>query len=553
MAENKNIANLNFNINDAINSLEKVDEKLKSISQSSENYAKKIGDNLSKGLNAANIIDTKGINTNLNNISSLSKSKSEALSAQLIKIKAKEQSNINEIVTKGEQQRQTAAYKSALKQEEYNNRVLKSTQTLYDKITDYAKTYIIYQGFNQLKQTITSVIDEMVELENQMVSIDRVLNENTLDLDAYRDQLLQVAYDYGNTLDNVADITLRLAQAGFDSQESLMLTQKTLLALNTAELDATEATDDMVAIMAQWGLMTGNATEEAQAYGDIIDKINKVADKYPTSSADILDALKKTSSAFNLAGASIDETIATITAAEIASQRGGKAIGTALSNITQQLKDEGRINIAESLGINFYTDETKTEFKDLMDIFGELANKMQELKDAGKENSQEMQDLLSVFTVFRRNIGASLLGEMSGEDSTYLQILNDSLTATGYSIQENEKYMKTAKAAQAQFNDELLRLKTKIWDAGLEDVFREMLKYGTDLVSGIGNIIDKFGLLPTAIGTVTLAFTALNTKTQLFTFNSEKNAIQLNGLAKKIAEATAQVRETNKEIGRAHV
>lgn len=546
MAENKNIANLNFNINDAINSLEKVDEKLKSISQSSENYANKIGDNLSKGLNAANIIDTKGINTNLNNISSLSKSKSEALSAQLIKIKAKEQANINEIVTKGEQQRQTAAYKSALKQEEYNNRVLKSTQTLYDKITDYAKTYIIYQGFNQLKQTITSVIDEMVELENQMVSIDRVLNENTLDLDAYRDQLLQVAYDYGNTLDNVADITLRLAQAGFDSQESLMLTQKTLLALNTAELDATEATDDMVAIMAQWGLMTGNATEEAQAYGDIIDKINKVADKYPTSSADILDALKKTSSAFNLAGASIDETIATITAAETASQRGGKAIGTALSNITQQLKDEGRINIAESLGINFYTDETKTEFKDLMDIFGELANKMQELKDAGKENSQEMQDLLSVFTVFRRNIGASLLGEMSGEDSTYLQILNDSLTATGYSIQENEKYMKTAKAAQAQFNDELLRLKTKVWDAGLEDVFRDMLKYGTDLVNGIGNIIDKFGLLPTAVGTVTLAFTALNTKTQLFTFNSEKNAIQLNGLAKKIAEATVQVKQTNK-------
>src|SRR5699024_2951837 len=118
----------------------------------------------------------------------------------------------------------------------------------------------------------------------------------------------------------------------------------------------------------------------------------------------------------------------TIAAAEIASQRGGKAIGTALSNITQQLKDAGRINIAESLGIDFYTDETKTEFKDIMDIFGELANKMQELKNAGKENSQEMQDLLSVFTVFRRNIGASLLGEMGGEDNNYFKILNDSLT-----------------------------------------------------------------------------------------------------------------------------
>ena len=545
-AEKKNISRLDFNVNDAINSLETVNQKLEQISKSSETYAKKIGDNLSEAINAGRIIDSNTINKNLNQIATLSKSKAEQLAVQQQKIQAKHQANLTEIVTKEEQKRQTAAYKSALKQEEYNNRILKSTKTLYDKITEYAKTYVIYQGFNELRQVVTETVNEMVEIENQMVAIDRVMNESGFNIDNYRDKLINLAYDYGNTFDNVSDITLRLAQAGFDSQESLKLTEKTLLALNTAELNATEATDDMVAIMAQWGLMTGDATEEAKTYGDIIDKINKVADKYPTSSADILDALKKTSSAFNLAGASIDETIATITAAEVASQRGGKAIGTALSNITQQLKDEGRINIAESLGINFYTDETKTEFKDLMDIFGELANKMQELKDAGKENSQEMQDLLSVFTVFRRNIGASLLGEMSGEDSTYLQILNDSLTATGYSIQENEKYMKTAKAAQAQFNDELLRLKTKIWDAGLEDVFREMLKYGTDLVNGIGNIIDKFGLLPTAIGTVTLAFTALNTKTQLFTFNSEKNAIQLNGLAKKIAEATVQVKQTNK-------
>lgn len=545
-AEKKNISRLDFNVNDAINSLETVNQKLEQISKSSETYAKKIGDNLSEAINAGRIIDSNTINKNLNQIATLSKSKAEQLAVQQQKIQAKHQANLTEIVTKEEQKRQTAAYKSALKQEEYNNRVLKSTKTLYDKITEYAKTYVIYQGFNELRQVVTETVNEMVEIENQMVAIDRVMNESGFNIDNYRDKLINLAYDYGNTFDNVSDITLRLAQAGFDSQESLKLTEKTLLALNTAELNATEATDDMVAIMAQWGLMTGDATEEAKTYGDIIDKINKVADKYPTSSADILDALKKTSSAFNLAGASIDETIATITAAEVASQRGGKAIGTALSNITQQLKDTGRINIAESLGIDFYTDETKTEFKDIMDIFGELANKMQELKDEGKENSQEMQDLLSVFTVFRRNIGASLLGEMSGEDSTYFQVLNDSITATGYSLQENEKYMKTAKAAQAQFNDEILRLKTKIWDAGLEDVFRDMLSYGADLVNNIGNIIDKFGLLPTAIGIVTLAFTALNTKTQLFTFNSEKNAIQLNGLAKKIAEATVQVKQTNK-------
>lgn len=534
--EEKNIAKLDFDATKAIQKLDEINKKLEEASNKSTLYAKNIGDNLSKGINTTNIIDTSKIKTQFNSISDLSKKTQETLIKQnnstANKIKVNE-SNLATYKEKMELKKQYAVEKSNLAQ-------MRSTQDLYDKITEYAKTYIIYQGFNALKNGIVEVIDEMVELENQMVSIDRVLNESSLNLDNYRDKLIQVAYEYGNTFDNVADITLRLAQAGFDSQESLMLTEKTLLALNTAELDATEATNDMVAIMAQWGLMTGNATEEAKAYGDIIDKINKVADKYPTSSADILDALKKTSSAFNLAGASIDETIATITAAEVASQRGGKAIGTALSNITQQLKDDGRINIAESLGINFYTDETKTEFKDIMDIFGELADKMQELKNAGKENSQEMQDLLSVFTVFRRNIGASLLGEMSGEDSTYIQVLNDSLTATGYSIQENEKYMRTAKAAQAQFNDTLLELKTKVWDNGLEEVYRNLLSGGIDLIKNINNLVDNIGLIPTAIGAVTLAYTALKSKVKIgdlinmtTKIKAINEAIQTNGQALK--------------------
>ena len=508
-AEKKNISRLDFNISDAINSLEKVDQKLKSISESSEAYAKKIGTNLGNAINSGNIINTTSVNKNLNKVYTLSKSSAEKIAIYAEKTRIKSEANQTEIALKEEEKRQTAAYRSALKQEEYNNRVLNSTKTLYDKITEYAKTYIIYQGFNQLKQTVSDVINEMVELEYQMVQIDRVLNDNSLNIDIYRDKLIQLAYDYGNSFENVADITLRLAQAGYNAEESLALSEKTLLALNTAELDATQATEDMVAVMAQWGLMTGSTAEQAKSYGDIIDKINKVADQFPTTSEDILEALKKTSSAFNLAGATIDETIATIVAAETASQRGGKAIGTALSNIIQQLKAENKLDLAEELGLDFFTDASKTEFKPIMDIFAEMSEMMQNLKDQGKESSVEMQNLLEMFTVFRRNIGASLLGEMAGEDSTYAQVLEASLSSVGYSIQENTKHMQTAKAAQAQFNAELLKLKTQVWDEGLEDVFRDMLNLGTNLVTGISDLIDKFGVLPVTIGTVTAALTAL--------------------------------------------
>ena len=291
-AEKKNISKLDFNINDAINSLEKIDKKLENIAKTSEAYAKKIGDNMGKALNSGSVINATAVTKDLDKVNTLSKTKADQLSVQLQKIEAKKQAQMTIQAHKGEQERQTAAYKSALKQEENNQRVVDSTKTMYDKISEYAKTYIIYQGFNELRQGVKQTIDEMVEMEYQMVQIDRVLNDSSLNIDIYRDKLIQMAHDYGNSFENVADITLRLAQAGYDAQESLALTEKTLLALNTAELDATQATDDMVAVMAQWGLMTGTASQQAETYGNIIDKINKVADNFPTTSADILDSLK---------------------------------------------------------------------------------------------------------------------------------------------------------------------------------------------------------------------------------------------------------------------
>lgn len=528
-AETKKIAKLDFDIEKSLSSLDKIDLKLKTISESSEKYAKKIGQALGSG------IDKKTIDTNIKAV--------EKSYDGLSKYEKNRAADVAAYRQKQEIKTTETLKREAAKQE-------KSITTLYDKISNYAGTYLIYQGFNVLKRSIGEVIDEMVELESSMVQIDRVLNESSLNIDNYRDKLMQIAYDYGNSMDNVADIALRLAQAGYDSNEVLALTQKTLLALNTAELNATQATDDMVAVMAQWGLMTGSATEQAENYGNIIDKINKVADNFPTTSQDIMDALKKTSSAFNLAGASIDETIALITAAEVASQRGGKVIGTALSNIVQQLKDEKRLTIAESLGLDFFTDAKKTEFKGIVDIFGEMSAKMQELKDAGKENSTEMQELLSIFTVFRRNIGSSLLGQMSGEDNTYLQVLNDSLTATGYSLQENAKYMATAKAAQEQFNVSLLQLKTEVWDKGVEDVYRNMLSFGTDVVKNITDLIDKFGVLPAAVGTATLAFTALNKDLRGFSFNSKTSSIELAGFFKRIKEGTASVDRTKLALRR---
>lgn len=513
-SKKKKIAELYFKYDKAISGLKQINSELTNLSKTSSTVFKEIQKGLETSYSKKNL---SGVSASIDITNKQLKAAVDVEKKRLVaendanaKIRrARETHNLQ--MEKMEQQQnmweERNAVTHAQKLEEIQTRQTKNSSS---RLANLANTYLSYQGFAKIQSTIKDFVAEMANVEYSMVEIDRVLNEDSLNIQEYRDQLIQLAYDYGNSFENVADVTLRLAQAGFSSEEALALTEKTLLALNTAELDATQATSGLVAIMSQWGLMTGDVTEEAESYAKIIDEINMTADNFPTTSKDILEALKRSSSAFKLNGATIEETIATITAAEKATQRGGKVIGTAMNSIIQQLRDTGRMAKVEALGLDVFADAARTEFKPVMDIIGEMADKMNELTAAGKQNSQEMQDLQAVFSLFRRNIASSLMGEMD-DGGTYQQVLDmlgeNGEGALGYSLQENEKHLKTVKAAQEQFNATLLQLKTSVWENGVEDVYRSMLLLGNDLVKNLTTIIETFGALPTAIGAATLAYT----------------------------------------------
>ena len=508
-AEKKDIAKLSFDVQDAKQGLLDIGSLLDDLSKKSTTTFDKISKEFKDSF-SNNVVDVKKINKNLNEVTQLSKSKQESLQVQATKIELRKQADLTKIAAAGEEKRRIEAYKSALRNEEYNNRVLKSTRTTYEKIATYAKTYLLYQGFNELKNAALDSIEAMKQVEYRMMEISRIMEEGSIDVKKYRDELTQLAYDYARSFDDVSSITLNFARAGYNANDALALTEKSLLALNTAELDATQATDGLISIMAQWGMDTGTTAEKAQNLSNIIDKINKTADNFPISSEGLLEALKRTSQGFNLAGATIDETIAMIVAAERAAQRGGKVIGTAMANMAQQMRAEGKLEIADELGLDLFEDEAKTTFKSVTEIFASMSERMEKLKSEGKESSVEMQKLLELFTVFRRNIGAGLLSEMAGEDSTYAKALENSLNSVGYSAQENSKYMNTMEAATQQFNARVLELQNTLADTGGKGIFTTIVSGGADAISILNSIIDKFGVLPVVVSTATLAMSLFN-------------------------------------------
>ena len=81
----------------------------------------------------------------------------------------------------------------------------------------------------------------LTQVESDMTTIARITEDVTFNFKEMRDELQSFGVEYGMAWENVSDIAIRWAQAGYNVAETLELTEASLLALNTAELDANYA------------------------------------------------------------------------------------------------------------------------------------------------------------------------------------------------------------------------------------------------------------------------------------------------------------------------
>ena len=125
---------------------------------------------------------------------------------------------------------------------------------------------LVMGGIAGLAGTISTIKD----VEMGMTTIARITEDATFNFKEMRDELQALGTQYGMTWENVSDIAIRWAQAGYNMADTIELTETALLALNTAELDSQYATQGLIAIMSQWQLTAGDLLP-------VIDKINKTA------------------------------------------------------------------------------------------------------------------------------------------------------------------------------------------------------------------------------------------------------------------------------------
>ena len=393
-----------------------------------------------------------------------------------------------------------------------------------------ASFYGLINSANEAKDTIK-------EVEYGMNEIARVMEDSAFIFKDYRDELLQLGIDYGQTFENVQDISLRWAQAGYNVNDSLSLTETSLLALNSAELNAQNATESLIGIMAQWELT-------ASELPLVLDKINKTGDEFTVTSQDLVDGLLRSSGAARIMGMSLDQTISLLTVMREASGRTGAEVGNALNSILSYVQRPKSIDILEGLGIQVFSDTAKTQFRNVMDIFQDIASQWGNLSseiqdgfvkaadDAGLYNEElaeaigtqeEWNDLQqrdisqAAAGVYRRNYFIGMIQRLSEAQ----EVLNAMTDASGYSMQENARTMQTLEKQYQSTMAAAQQLAVTIGDEGLEDVLRGLNNFGSEGLQGITALIKEIGFLPPAIATAMASLVLFRKEMQLFKYDQE--------------------------------
>ena len=506
--------------------------------------------------------ETQSALTTLENYNSKLKNGATANEAMLLKIRelANGYNNLSTSVatTRAETEQQTTTV-------ERNTAAVNKSG---DSITSLIKKFLVWQLSATLVmkplQAITGAIstlnETLVKTEDTVIAFQRVMPG--LADEEISSALYGLAQDYGQTFENVQAIALDFARTGLSWEDTIKATEAALLGLNTAELDATNASAGLIAILTQYKI-------EASELESVIDKLNITQDNAAVTTDKLLTALQRMGSSAANANLTLEESIALITALSAATGRSGENLGTALNSLIQYSSKSSALNVFASLSDNVadVVAEYKKGAASILDVWYAVSDEIQHLtveqadkldayfdtedgsalKDALAGDLEEIyDDLAGVYTTantFRKNYFIALLGNMEEVKAS----LSNMDGSDGYSMLQNEDYLDTYTAKLNSLNAQ--------WQEFLNGAqsILTLKKLGVDAASGLltfTDALDKVHLLMplVAAGAVVLG-TVLRNKAMseaAARVNAYSSALIKNKTA-TISDATAISKLTSKQ------
>ena len=556
---------------DSVNSLQKAYANLLSTLKNVESKYPKgtfsdIKNQLAQNLEAVKKLNdgykqhSETLKTYQDQLSSLGK-RNKSNAKEYDELKAKIQGQVSALATNQKQVKKLGDEYSNLSttmatvraQTEQNNSAVVKTG---DSILSLAKKFItwqmaataVMQPLNLIRNSLSSLNETLVTTEDTVVNITRVINENVSKSEISK-ELYGIAQEFGQTFENVSEIATNFARAGLSWTDTLHATRAAVLALNVAELDATQASDGLIAVMTQFKINAEDLT-------GVIDKLNITGDNAAVTTEKLLTALQRTGSTAKNAKLSLEETIGVITALSEATGRSGENLGTAINSLLNFSGKASSLATFKGLGGNVagsvdayekgqgtildiwrelskVIKETNANSKDLERLFAgdDWKNLNAELQNQLGENFAKITEIYDTSSAYRKNYFIALLNNMDKVEEAVGTLQN----AEGYSQQENLQYMDTYTAKVNQLKSQ--------WEEMANDE-QGFLAFKKDLVD-IGiillDVVKAMGGVGSTVAYVVTGLMAFNTTIKLLSGNTNSLGDKLANLIKNITTTTSAV------------
>lgn len=441
----------------------------------------------------------------------LAKATAQATTAKINEQKASVQLETAQIkLTKAQQQGVKTVKEATQTNEKHKQSILSMAAGFFQW---QMAAMLVMKPLNAIRDAWASINETLVKTEDAVVALQRVLNDDSLSDETISGKLYDLAAKYGQTFENANSIAQNFARTGMNWNETIKATEAALLALNVAELDATQASDGMIAIMQQFGYEASNLT-------GIIDILNKTADNYAVTTDKLLTALQRTGSSAKNANLSLQETVGIVTALSEATGRSGENLGTAVNSLIQFSTKSSALDTFAKLSDNMATlvEDFRHGKGTVLDIWQGLSAEIknasgsnenilsglfgdddwrslnEELQDALGENFAKVTEIYDTASTFRKNYFIALLNNMD----TVEKAIGTASDAAGYSQKENEKYLET-------YTAKVNELKAK-WEeiANDENGLLGIKKLLIDFSKWILDVVDDLGGLKTVLAQIAI-------------------------------------------------
>ncbi len=352
-------------------------------------------------------------------------------------------------------------------------------------------------SFTAAMSTFRKMVDTAKSLDTSLFNLQVATGQTREETKGLMNTYNQMAKELGSTTNEIAEAADAWLRQGRSIDETNELIKDSAILSKIGMIDSADATEYLTSSLNGFKLSADSALA-------VISKLNAVDMNAAASAGGIAESMSKTASSAQQAGVSIDQLIGMIATLTDVSQASPENVGTAMKSIISrytQVKANKFVdyesgddlsNVEKVLAkVGVKIRDGVTDFRDLGDVLDELAGKWNTLNDV-EQNAISY----NLFGSYQSNFGRILLSNWDKVEKLTEISENSSTEAL-------DKFSAYTDSVQSHINSMIASYEHLASVIADSEFLKGAADTGAAFLDTISAIIDKLGVMSTAMGAIT--------------------------------------------------